>query len=71
MEEHPSVACVGLRFFDVRAVLGVDSCCLFPQCMLVSVPLIGGVTGVVAAGACPGCWSGLPPCSVVVLPCGS
>ena len=37
MEEHPYVACVGLIFFDVRAVFGVDSCCLFPQCMLASV----------------------------------
>ena len=50
----------------MRAVFGVDSCCLFPQCMPATVPLIGGVTGVVAARACPGYWSGLPPCSVVV-----
>ena len=36
------------------------------QCMLATVPLIGGVTGGVAARACPGYWSGLPPCSAVV-----
>ena len=34
--------------------------------MLATVPLIGGVTGGVAARACPGYWSGLPPCSAVV-----
>ena len=34
--------------------------------MLATVPLIGGVTGGVAGRACPGYWSGLPPCSAVV-----
>ena len=52
MWEHPCVACMGLIFFGVRAVVSVDVCHLFPQCMLVIIPLIGGVTNVVVILAC-------------------
>ena len=30
-------------FFDFRAALGLDACCLFPQCFQAFIPLIGGV----------------------------
>lgn len=33
--------------FGVRAVFGMDACCIFPQSMLAIVPSIGGVFGVV------------------------
>ena len=48
------VACMGLIFFGARAVVSVDACHLFPQCMLAIIPLIGGVTVVVVARACTG-----------------
>lgn len=41
-------------FFDVRAVFSMDDCHLFPQYMLVGIPLIGGLTGVVGTIACHG-----------------
>ena len=43
MWEHPFVACVGLTFFGVRGVFGLDACHLFPQHVLAITPLIGGV----------------------------
>ena len=46
MWECPCVACVDLIFFGARAVFSMDACHLFPQCMLATNLLIGGVTGV-------------------------
>ena len=57
---YPCIASVGLIFFGVRAVFSVDACCLFPQCILAIIPLIGGVTGVVVTRACTGYWLGPP-----------
>ena len=43
-QQCPCVTCVDSIFvFDLRAVFGLDACCLFPQPMLAVVPLIGGV----------------------------
>ena len=33
----------GFNIFGARAVLSMDACCLFPQCVLAVIPLIGGV----------------------------
>ena len=49
MWKHACTARVGLIliFFGVRVVFSIDVCHLFPQCMLASIPSIGGVTDVV------------------------
>ena len=36
----------GFNMFGVRIIFSMDACCLFSQCMLAIIPLIGGVTGV-------------------------
>ena len=54
MWEHPCVACVSLIFFGERAVFSMDACCLFPQCMLAIILLIGGETGILVTRACTG-----------------
>ena len=33
----------GFNIFGARAVYSVDAYCLFPQCVLAVIPLIGGV----------------------------
>ena len=43
MREHSCIARMGLIFFGMRAVFGLDPCSLFPQCLLAIIPLIGGV----------------------------
>ena len=50
----PCVACLGLIFFGMGAVFSIDACHVFPQCMFVLIPLIGGVTDVVVTRACTG-----------------
>lgn len=47
------------------AMFSMDVCCLFPQCMLASIPLIIGVADVMAR-ACIRYWVGAPLCFVVV-----
>ena len=42
------------NIFGARAVFIMDNCCLFSQCVLAIIPLIGGVTGVVVTRACTG-----------------
>ena len=32
----------GFNISGARAVFGMDACCLFPQCVLAIIPLIGG-----------------------------
>lgn len=41
----------------MRAVFGMDACLIFPQGMLVIIPLIRGVIGVVVTKACTGHWT--------------
>ena len=53
--------------FGVTAVFGLDASHIFSQSVLVSIPLIGGVIGVVVTRACTRCWVGLPLCSVAVI----
>lgn len=51
MWERPFVACVGLIFFDVRAVFSIG--CLPPFSLVYAgiVPLRGGVIDIVVTGA--------------------
>ena len=44
MQEHPWVFCEDLLFiFGVRDAFGFDACCLFPQCVKATIPLIGAI----------------------------
>ena len=52
--------------FGVRAVFSMDSCRVFPPCVLAIVPLMGAVTGVVVTRAYTKCPAGPPLPSVVV-----
>ena len=46
MPECPWIFCEGLLFiFGVRAALGLDACCLFPQCVQAILPLTGCFQG--------------------------
>ena len=54
------------NIFGVRAVFSMDSCHVFPWCVLAIVPLMGAVTGVVVTTAYTKCPSGPPLPSVVV-----
>lgn len=49
-----------------RAVFSMVVCHIFPQCVLVIIPLIGIPIGVVVTRDCSGGWVGPPLCSVVV-----
>ena len=51
MWKYPCIACMGLMLFGARVVFIVDVCHLFPQCMLVIIPLIGGLIIVVVTRA--------------------
>ena len=46
-------------------MFSMDICCLFPQCMLASIPLIVGVADAMAR-ACIRYWVGAPLCFVIV-----
>ena len=48
-------------YFGPGAVFSMVACSVFSYCVPAFVPLIGGVTGVVMTGACPG-YPGGPPC---------
>ena len=37
------MAGVGLIFFGMRAVFGLDVCCVLPQHVLADIPSIGGM----------------------------
>lgn len=41
---YPSVACVALIYLHARAAFSVPACCLFSQCMLAIIPLIGDLS---------------------------
>ena len=67
----------GFNMFGVRIIFSMDACCLFSQCMLAIIPLIGAVTDVVTRacisyrpGLLFGLWLSLPcwgrVCSQVV-----
>ena len=53
------------NIFGARAIFSMDSCLVFPQCVLAIIPLIGNVI-VVVTRACTGCLVWPPLCSVVV-----
>ena len=42
------------NIFGVRAICSMDTCHLFPQCMLAIIPLIGGATDAVVIGSSAG-----------------
>ena len=52
--------------FGGRAGFDVDTSCIFPQGVLTTVTLVGGVAGDGGARACARCEAGLPLCSVAV-----
>ena len=64
---HPCVACVGLTFW----VWGLFWCGWLPPLRVgwLSIPLTGGVAGVVVSRPCPGCGAGPSLCPVVVTTC--
>lgn len=41
--------------FGLRAVFGMDDCCVFPQCALAVIPLIGVVISVVVTRTSAAC----------------
>lgn len=63
MWKHPCAACMGLMISGVRAVFNMNSCPLFPQCLLAFTPLVRGGTGVVMARGCVG--YGAPWCLLI------
>ena len=44
----------GFNIFGVGAVFSMDVSHIFPQCVLIIIPLIRGVTGVMVTRACTG-----------------
>ena len=52
--------------FVIRAVFSMVVCHIFPQCVLVIIPMMGVPIGVVVTKDCSGGWVGPPLCSVVV-----
>ena len=67
MGESFCADCCDSNIFGAWAVSGVHACHTFPQSLLAIIPLIGGVTGIVATRACTGCWVGFPLCFVAAL----
>ena len=65
MRQHPSVACVALIYLHARAAFSVPACCLFSQCMLAIIPLIGDLSSLMVTRPCSGYCEG-PLHSVVV-----
>ena len=55
----------GFNMFGVRIIFSMDACCLFSQCMLAIIPLIGGVSAVLVIRTCSGYCAGPLLCFMV------
>ena len=55
------------NIFGARAVLGMDASHIFPQSVLVVIPLIWICHWCVVTRACTGCWAGPLLCSMAVI----
>ena len=55
----------GFNMFGVRIIFSMEACCLFSQCMLAIIPLIGDLSSLMVTRPCSGYCEG-PLHSVVV-----
>ena len=54
------------NIFGARAVLSMDACHVFSECMVTLISLIGSELCVVVNTSIPGCWANPPLCPVDV-----